>query len=302
MVERKTGVPDSLPATKPGVRTYQEAERLLFLCLTITISPHYDDGVVCLMILAHFSRKELLMLFEVKHLSHRYADGESEILVLDDVNLSFDAGLFYTITGESGSGKTTLLSLMGTLETLQQGELLFQGQPVSDPLTFRQKELGFVFQSYNLISYMTARENVEVALNLAKKEPTVVEQVTEMLLKSPLVHNDDSREETDDIYRLLGLFGLDRQKANRIVTKLSGDEQQRVAIARAVAKKPSILLCDEPTGNLDQKTSQIMVEYFTLLAHTLGMCVIVVTHDPRIADCSDSSIVLDSIRKGPVMR
>lgn len=242
------------------------------------------------------------MLFEVKHLSHRYADGESEILVLDDVNLSFDAGVFYTITGESGSGKTTLLSLMGTLETLQQGELLFQGQPVSDPLTFRQKELGFVFQSYNLISYMTARENVEVALDLAKKAPTVVEQVTEMLLKSPLVHNDDSKEETDDIYRLLGLFGLDRQKANRIVTKLSGGEQQRVAIARAVAKKPSILLCDEPTGNLDQKTSQIMVEYFTLLAHTLGMCVIVVTHDPRIADLSDSSIVLDSLRKGPVMQ
>lgn len=242
------------------------------------------------------------MLFEVKHVTHHYADGENEILVLDDVNLSFDAGVFYTITGESGSGKTTLLSLMGTLETIQQGELLFRRQPVLDLLTFRQKELGFVFQSYNLISYMTARENVEVALDLAKKEPIVVEQVTEMLLKSPLVNYDDSTEEKDDIYRLLGLFGLDRQKASRVVTKLSGGEQQRVAIARAVAKKPSILLCDEPTGNLDKKTSEIMVEYFMLLAHTLGMCVIVVTHDPRIAECSDCTIVLDSLRKGPVIR
>lgn len=240
------------------------------------------------------------MLFEVKHLTHSYVDGDARLLVLDDVNLSFDAGVFYTITGESGSGKTTLLSLMGTLETIQQGELLFRGQPVTDALSFRQKELGFVFQSYNLISYMTARENVEVALHLAQKEHLVVEKVTELLLNSALGGTYDSVHEQDVLYRLLGLFGLDRQKADRVVTRLSGGEQQRVAIVRAIAKNPSILLCDEPTGNLDQKAAEIVVQYFTILAHTLGTCVIMVTHDPRIADQSDRSIVLNSLWKRPV--
>lgn len=242
------------------------------------------------------------MLFEVKHVTHRYKDGDVERVVLDDVNLTLEKGKFYTIMGESGSGKSTLLSLMGTLEPLQEGKLFFRDKEVMDPLAFRRLQLGFVFQSYNLISYMTAHENVEVALRLGKADLSAAKEVADRLEKSPLTPQEQKEDTADPLTRLLLLFGLDQAKSSRVVTKLSGGEQQRVAIVRAIAKNPSILLCDEPTGNLDQKTSEGIVAYFELLAHTLGMCVIVVTHDPRIAERSDQSFVLDPVLKRPVQQ
>lgn len=228
-------------------------------------------------------------MFEVKNISHQYQDGDKKLLVLDKVNMLFESGKFYTITGESGSGKTTLLSIMGTLEEIQEGSILFQGKEVKDPLAFRKRELGFVFQAFHLIDYLTAYENVELAIELAGKDISALKEVIQKL--------GDDKDKEDPILQLLQAFGLDGNQSHRIVSKLSGGEQQRVAIARAIAKNPSLLLCDEPTGNLDQDNAQAIVTMFQRLAHELGLCVIVVTHDPMISSQADETFRLTKLGK-----
>ncbi len=205
----------------------------------------------------------------VNNLSHYYQDGDYRRYVLRQVNCSFEKGRFYTILGQSGSGKTTFMSLLGAMDTVQEGEIQYQGYSHKslDPNSIRRNYTGMVFQNYNLITYLTALENVMVAM-----------EVTE---------NRVPEDRQNVAYNLLDYFGLPRSKANRLVTRLSGGEQQRVSIARALATNVDVILADEPTGNVDADTEDEIVEIFKALAHEHSKCVIVVTHSSEIAREAD---------------
>lgn len=218
-----------------------------------------------------------MSIISVKNLSHYYQDGDYRRYVLKDLNYSFERGKFYTILGQSGSGKTTLLSLLGAMDSLQEGTIEYEGQPFEKygQNTIRRNITGMVFQSYNLIPYMTALENVLVAMAITENEvPADRETVA---------------------YNLLDYLGITSSKADRLVTRLSGGEQQRVAIARALATNVEVILADEPTGNVDEDTAEDIIAIFKKLAHEHNKCVIVVTHSPLIA--AEADIVL-TLRKG----
>ena len=201
------------------------------------------------------------MILEIKNLSFAYKDGEKIKQLFDDVSLSFENGRFYCITGPSGSGKTTLLSLIGTIENIQNGQILLDGKNIfDDPASYRKDKVGFVFQNYNLINYMSAVENVALAMEIAGRKA--------------------------DMHQIIGtldLLGIDKETAQKKVTKLSGGEQQRVSIARAFINNPNLILADEATGNLDGETSDVIVNILILLAHKFNKCIIMVTHNQEIA-------------------
>ncbi|MEW5785883.1 MAG: ABC transporter ATP-binding protein [Bacillota bacterium] len=218
-----------------------------------------------------------MSIITVKNLSHYYKDDDYRRYVLKDVNYSFEKGKFYTILGQSGSGKTTLLSLLGAMDSVQEGTIEYEGKPLGkyDLNAIRRNFTGMVFQSYNLIPYMTALENVLVAMEITEnKIPADKENVA---------------------YNLLDFLGITKSKADRLVTKLSGGEQQRVAIARALATNVEVILADEPTGNVDEETAGEIIVIFKKLAHDHNKCVIVVTHSPLIA--AEADVVL-TLRKG----
>jgi len=198
----------------------------------------------------------------VKDLKHTYNDGQHAVQVLKGVNATFESGNMYAIVGESGSGKTTFISLISALDKIQSGDVEFNGKSLKKigETQFRLKYVNIVFQSFNLIKYMTARENVEVALDFAKR-------------------NVDEKKRA---YELLEYVGITRDEANRLVQKLSGGEQQRVAIARAMAGDVPIVVADEPTGNLDEKTEGKILDLFGRLADD-GKIVIIVTHSQKVA-------------------
>lgn len=212
---------------------------------------------------------------EIKKLSHSYEDGNRVTRVLKDVSANFLSGSLYTIVGESGSGKTTLISLLAGLESVQTGDILFNGDSIKKIglRNFRLKNVNIVFQSFNLIPYMTARENVEVAVDFAG-----------------LNYLDGKTY----AYELLADVGISREKADRLVMKLSGGEQQRVAIARSIAGKVPIIVADEPTGNLDEKTEEKIMGIFKKLADQ-GRIVIVVTHSKNVTRYAD---VIYEMRSG----
>lgn len=216
------------------------------------------------------------MILQTKELYFTYPDGDSRKIILDHVNVSFEKGKCYTILGSSGSGKTTFLSLLAGLDTPEQGTILYQGKEIEtigyEP--YRRNNIGIVFQAYNLIPYMTAQENVMVAMAITDN-------------KLPLDHKQYALD-------LLKKVDIDENKAKRIITRLSGGEQQRVAIARALATQVDIVLADEPTGNLDASTSEVIMELFTKIAHEENKCVIIVSHSKQIADASDVVMELDS--------
>ncbi len=219
-----------------------------------------------------------MAILEVKNVSYYYQDGDQKRMILEDVNVEFERGHFYTIIGESGSGKTTFLSLLGALDKPKSGEILFNGEDIyKDIEKYRQKDVGFVFQSYNLIPYMTAFENIKLALDIAHNKKDI------------------------NVKGILEVVGIDKDKANRVITKLSGGEQQRVAIARAIAKNPTVLLADEPTGNLDIDTSDFIVKIFNMLSHKLNLCVIMVTHNLEIAKRSDIIYRVDQRKRNLVL-
>jgi putative ABC transport system ATP-binding protein len=198
----------------------------------------------------------------IKSLKHTYSDGQNEVQVLKGVNATFDAGKIYAIVGESGSGKTTLISLISALDSIQSGDIQFNGKSIKKigEGEFRLKYVNIVFQAYNLIKYMTAAENVKVALDFAKV----------------------GGNEKEKAYELLKNVGINHSEANRLVQKLSGGQQQRVAIARAMAGDDPIVVADEPSGNLDEKTEAKILELFNDLAKN-GKIVIIVTHSQRVA-------------------
>lgn len=208
-------------------------------------------------------------ILEVKNLRHVYSDGQNEVEVLRGVDARFESGQMYAIVGESGSGKTTLISLIAALDKIQQGDITLNGQSIAEigETEFRLKKVNIVFQAFNLIRYMTARENVEVALDFAG------------------LHGGHVRA-----YELLKQVGISREKADRLVGKLSGGEQQRVAVARAMAGDAPIVVADEPTGNLDENTEEKILALFKQLADN-GKIVIIVTHSQKVARHADAKVL-----------
>ena len=215
-----------------------------------------------------------MSLIEVRNLAKNYHCGDETVEALRGVDISIEAGEFITIMGQSGSGKSTLLSVLGGLNHPSQGTVTMAGinlyalagEKLAD---FRSAKLGFVFQSFNLIPYLTALENVMLPLAI-----------------SPMKGKEKIAAAKDALSRV-GLSG----KAERLPNALSGGEQERVAIARAIVNRPHILFADEPTGNLDSKTSLEMMNLFRSL-NDAGQTVVMVTHNPENCDFSDRTIHL----------
>jgi len=199
----------------------------------------------------------------------------SEVHVLKDVNICFDAGAFISIMGPSGSGKTTLLDIIGSLSKPTSGKVFLGGIDTSrlsdnQLAKIRRETIGFIFQQYNLVQSFTALENVELALRIG----------------------GSSRSEAKArATKLLTMVGLSHRMNNR-PNQMSGGEQQRVAIARALANRPSVILGDEPTGNLDTKTGDKILDLLKKLNREEGYTIITVTHDPEVSRIADRVVRL----------
>ena len=216
-----------------------------------------------------------MSVLELDKISYTY---DGKVYVFKDFSCTFEKGKVYAIVGRSGAGKTTLLSLLAGLDKLSGGRILFEGNDITkiDKYKYRSNEVGVVFQSYNLLPKFTARENVELSIDLSKRNiPNKKEVSLEMLKK----------------------VGLSEEEANRRVLKISGGQQQRVAIARAIAYEPSILLADEPTGNLDPETQDAIMDIFKSIAHDDNKCVIIVTNSRDVADEADVVYELKNNKK-----
>ena len=213
-------------------------------------------------------------ILKLENVSYSYIDGGYERVILRDLSYSFDAGKFYTILGPSGSGKTTLLSLVAGLDTPNSGEIYFNGKNIKEIglHKFRRNCISIVFQQYNLISYLTALENVMLAMSETD--------------------NQIPKDRKNVAYNLLERFGIVRTKADRLVNQLSGGEQQRVSIARALASNVDLIFADEPTGNLDTATEKEIINIFKQLAHDYGKTIIVVTHSDSVSSMSDQRVML----------
>jgi putative ABC transport system ATP-binding protein len=199
-----------------------------------------------------------------------YRMGDVDVRALDGVEFALKAGELLVLLGASGSGKSTLLNILGGLDTPSEGRVFFEGDDLTDAdeesLTrYRRRNVGFVFQFYNLIPSLTARENVALVTDIA-----------------------DDPMEAEDALALVGLG----DRLDHFPTQLSGGEQQRVAIARAVAKQPSVLLCDEPTGALDFRTGIRVLDVIERVNRELGTATAVITHNAPIAEIADRVVTL----------
>ena len=205
------------------------------------------------------------MVFTARALTKVYRMGEAEVHALRGVDLEIAAGEFIVLLGPSGSGKSTLLNILGGLDTPSAGSVIFQEHDLSRAdeaaLTrYRREHVGFVFQFYNLIPALTARENVALVTDIAAKPMPAAEALQWVGLGERLDH---------------------------FPSQLSGGEQQRVAIARAIAKRPDVLLCDEPTGALDYETGKLVLEVIAKINAELGTTAMVITHNAAIAGMAD---------------
>lgn len=203
-----------------------------------------------------------------------YGKGESRVYALNDVSVEIEQGTFVTIVGKSGSGKSTLLHVMGGLEKPQSGSVLLDDIDLyklsHDKLTIlRRRRIGFVFQFFNLIPNQNVYENIILPLRLDGKE--------------------EDKDYVEDIIKLLGL----EEKKLAYIDELSGGQQQRVAIARALASKPSIILLDEPTGNLDSQNSQEVMELLKISQRKYNQTIVMVTHDAMMASKADRIITIE---------
>lgn len=187
---------------------------------------------------------------------------------MSDISYSFEKGKLYAITGRSGAGKTTLLSLICGLATPTSGSILLNGKDISslNRYDYRSHDIGVIFQSFNLLPKLTARENVILSMDIAGYPC------------------EDKKAHADEVLKQVA---LGPKEADRRILKLSGGQQQRVAIARALSYSPQILVADEPTGNLDPDTQNEIMKIFLNLAHEDGRCVILVTHSKEVAAAAD---------------
>ena len=221
-----------------------------------------------------------MALIEIKNVKKQYSSGDDVIEALRGVDISIEAGEFITIMGQSGSGKSTLLSVLGGMNHPTTGAVEMDGVRIYDLpgeklADFRAQNLGFVFQSFNLISYLTAIENVMLPLAIVKMSTAAKRTAARSALERVGLGN----------------------KLDRLPNQLSGGEQERVAIARAIVNNPHILLADEPTGNLDSKTSGEVMALFREL-NDAGQTVVMVTHNPENGTYSDRTI---SLKDGMVL-
>ena len=214
------------------------------------------------------------VILKLDNVSYRYDDAEADDYVLKDINYSFETGKVYAIKGKSGSGKTTLLSLLSGLENNYEGSIEFAGKELKniDLDNYRSRDIGIVFQSYNLLPHLTAIENIILSMN---------------------VSNLNIANKEEQAINLMEKVGLTKNQKDRRVLKLSGGEQQRVAIARSLSYNPLMILADEPTGNLDKETENEILKIFKNLAKE-DKCIIIVTHSENV--CSQADIVYELVK------
>ena len=201
------------------------------------------------------------MIVDIKKLTKTFSDGSRKLHVLKDINLQIDKGSIITIKGPSGSGKSTLLSIIGTLDNADSGELLINGISIQENTNIdklRNKSIGFVFQFHNLISELTLEENVSLPKMIAKEQ-----------------------WDKDELIDLFEYFDL-KDRMNSFPNDLSGGEKQRVAVMRAVINNPSIIIADEPTGNLDKENALKMISLFKKLNTEKKLTIIIATHDEDV--------------------
>ena len=205
-------------------------------------------------------------ILKLNNVGYSYDGGKTK--VLNDINYEFEKGKVYAIVGKSGAGKTTLLSLLSGLTKPSSGEILFNDKSISktDKYNYRSRDVGVIFQSFNLLPHLTVMENIVLSMDVSGKK----------------IKDKKSR-----VKELLKWVDLDDGMAKRRILKLSGGEQQRVAIARALSYNPDIILADEPTGNLDIGTQEEVINIFKRLANEEEKCVIIVTHSPEVAKMVD---------------
>ncbi|MBG9979738.1 ABC transporter ATP-binding protein [Facklamia sp. DSM 111019] len=214
------------------------------------------------------------MLLTAERITKTYQQGQERMMALKAIDLQVRRGEFLAIVGSSGSGKSTLLHILGGLDRPSSGKVWINGQDIfqmdDDALTiFRRREIGFVFQAYNLVPVLSVYENIVLPIEL-------------------------DGHQADDPYIHLILNELKiKHLVDRLPSQLSGGQQQRVAIARALATKPSILLCDEPTGNLDTASSQDVLGLLKITSQKFGQTILMITHDTQIAQLSDRMIRIE---------
>jgi len=214
----------------------------------------------------------------IKDLSYSYTDGDYERVIFNNTSCSFDSDSFYAITGDSGSGKTTFLYCIAGLDDRYHGNIIYKGKELKEigKDYYRRNNISIIFQNYNLLPYLSPLDNIEIAMDIS-----------------------DNINEIDEsaILGLLNHMRIDKKKALQKSSTLSGGEQQRVAIARALVTGSDIIIADEPTGNLDVNLSMEIVNLFKQLAHDYGRCVIMVSHNPKLAKQADHEYVIDQDNK-----
>jgi len=227
-----------------------------------------------------------MKILETKDLKKYYGKGAGLVKALDGINLSVEEGEFAAVVGTSGSGKSTLLHMLGGLDYATSGTVTVAGKEIfklnENELTiFRRRRIGFIFQSYNLVPILSVRENITLPVEL-----------------------DGRRADQRYINEIVEMLGI-QDKMNSLPNQLSGGQQQRVAIARALASKPAIILADEPTGNLDSKTTQEVLGLLKLTGERFHQTIVMITHNEalaqlcdRVIHIEDGRIVGDSVRGG----
>ncbi|HEX2921091.1 MAG TPA: ABC transporter ATP-binding protein [Bacteroidales bacterium] len=232
-----------------------------------------------------------MKIIEIRNVSKIYKETEVEVKAVNGITLDFSEGEFAAIVGPSGSGKTTLLNLIGGLDNPTSGELIVDGTDLSklkssQLIDFRMRKIGFVFQAYNLVPVLTAKENVEFIMSLQKWS------------------KQDRDVRTFELLKAVGLA----ERANSRPGKLSGGQQQRVAVARALASRPKFVLADEPTANLDSKSASTLLEIMEKLNHEEKITFIFSTHDPRVVKMAhriitleDGKVVTDDVKETPLV-
>ena len=218
-----------------------------------------------------------MTILETKNLRKIYGSGDTEVRALDGVNLTVEKGEFLAVVGTSGSGKSTLLHMLGGLDRPTTGSVTVDGKEIfslkDEALTiFRRRKIGFVFQNYNLVPVLNVYENIVLPIQLDGNQP--------------------DQGYVDQIIETLGL----EKKLQNLPNNLSGGQQQRVAIARALAAKPAIILADEPTGNLDSKTSQDVMGLLKVTSQRFAQTIVMITHNEEIAQMADRIVRIEDGR------
>ena len=236
-------------------------------------------------ILLRKTRRNAMAVLEVKELTKKYGEGESEVIALDHVSFSVERGEFVAIIGASGSGKSTLMNMIGGIDHPTSGSIIIDGNEIQsmseDELAiFRRRNLGIVYQFYNLIPTLTAEENIALPWKL-----------------------DGRKENKERLSEIVNMLGLEK-RAKHLPGQMSGGQQQRVSIGRALINEPAFILADEPTGNLDSKTSREILDILKFTNQKYKQTILLVTHDEKIAlqanriiTIGDGKIIKDEVMK-----